>query len=134
VLSISHTIQWSILGILWSIVVIMAACIAYGNRAHLLQFAQQLGLEKLMGASWIQRVLPFFCWTRMVSGVSLLISGWALALLLNILTKQLANTSDATFQTILTTVDFWEVRMIWGGVLLLISTLVTQIMMMRKHV
>lgn len=134
ILSISHTIWWSIVGILWSIVMIMAACIAYGNRAHLLQFAQQLVLEKLMGASWIQRVLPFFCWTRIVSGFSILISGWVVRFLLRVLTKQLYNTSDTVFQSILTTVNFWHLWMLWWGILFILSTLVTQVMMMRKHV
>lgn len=134
VLSVSHTIQRTIIAILCSIVLIMAACIAYGNRAHLLQFAQQLWLEKLLWASWIQRALPFFCWTWMVSIFAISGSGVVIAILLSVLTKQLTYTSDSAFQTILTTVDFWELWLVAWGVLFVLSTIVTQVMMMRKHV
>lgn len=48
VLSASRTTQRIVLGLLISLVAIMGAFIAYGNRMHLIQFSEQLRLEKLL--------------------------------------------------------------------------------------
>ena len=134
ILSVSRSIQYTIMVILLTIVFVIGACIAYWNRSHLQQFSDQLALEKMLGASRLQRVLPFFCRTRTICVLTIVISAGLLAIVLDIMQDHLMRSSDQSFQWILETLSFWSLWWIGGVAVVVVWTVVTLGMMIRKHV
>jgi cell division protein FtsX len=133
VLSASRTTQMIVLGLLVSLIAIMGAFIAYGNRMHLIQFNEQLKLEKLLWASWLQRVLPFFARTWIVCIWSAVLSWsllvWSVATIQNYLNQS----ADTTFQWLLEIVDFLQLYQYGVVAMIVVGTVVTVVVTLRRH-
>lgn len=133
IISVSQNIQYLVVGLLISLVVVMWAFVAYGNQTNLMQFRQQLGLEKLLWASWVQRVIPFFGWTWLVVGWSSLIARVTMIYLVSLFETLLTHSSDSAFQTVLVGVDFTWLLLESAILVLIVGTMVTGVMMMRER-